>query len=619
MKKWWQGLKLNTKFTIIIAMLVWIPMVAFSFFFFRTMQKNLIQARNSSLSYEMKENYDRIVKNVESINMSLQFFANDQPLLDFLEAVKQNKEMDTNQLREFYREDIASLERLVNNNLYLYQVRVYAPSDTMQEMMPILYRQSRMERLPWAMQEESAWEGWHFDYEDTLFDSFVMDQSRKIMSYVKGLEAYGAGNIGTIEVAMRMDTMFPHLYDATQTQWCSFLDESGGLYLGNGDNEERKELLLAVLEEEKRQEEDGSFVTEWEVENSSARIRQITLNGRPLLVGILPVKELNGTWIQVYDLSGEMESIWNQRNLFIMIMLAFLLLLTLFINQVVKGVLSQFYNILFSIRKVQKGNLDVVIEAGDSGEMSELGEQINKMLARIRQLMEDNINREVLAKNAEIKALQNQINAHFIYNVLESIKMMAEIDEEYEISDAITKLGMLLRYSMRWVSGNVTVREELEYIRNYLALINLRFDYEIYLSENLPDVILMQEIPKMTLQPIVENAIHHGIEQMAEDTNIYIKGMVEGSDCIIEVTDAGNGMSGEKLEAVRRKIAGEVDTSPEKGHGIGLKNVQDRIRLSFGEPYGIEIASQPGCYTKVSMRIPLSCNGGLEKKDVQGE
>lgn len=220
--------------------------------------------------------------------------------------------------------------------------------------------------------------------------------------------------------------------------------------------------------------------------------------------------------------------------------------------------------------------------------------------------MEDNLKRELLAKNAEIKALQNQINAHFIYNVLESIKMMAEIEEKYDISDAITTFGKLLRYSMRWNSGNVTVEQEIDYIRNYLKLINLRFDYEIYLSLNIPDIIYQQQIPKMSLQPIVENAIYHGIEQMAEDTNIYIKGLIDGNDCMIEITDAGKGMSEEEVVQLYKKIAGEIETTGGSGNGIGLKNVQDRIRMSFGDAYGIEIASKLGCYTKIMVRIPLT-------------
>ena len=201
--------------------------------------------------------------------------------------------------------------------------------------------------------------------------------------------------------------------------------------------------------------------------------------------------------------------------------------------------------------------------------------------------------------------IQNQINAHFIYNVLESIKMMAEIDEKYEISDAITALGNLLRYSMRWTSGNVTVENELDYIKNYLALINLRFDYEIYLSLNMPEIMLKQEIPKMSLQPIVENAIYHGIEQMAEDTNIYIKGQIEDGDCIIEITDAGKGMSEEEVRLLTQKINGEIEANGGSGNGIGLKNVQDRMKVKFGNQYGISIASKIDCFTKIQVRIPM--------------
>ncbi len=258
-----------------------------------------------------------------------------------------------------------------------------------------------------------------------------------------------------------------------------------------------------------------------------------------------------------------------------------------------------------TIHKVQKGDLDVRVRVTNPDEIGELGQQINKMLGRITHLMEDNIKREILVKDSEIRALQNQINAHFIYNVLESIKMMAEVDEKYEISDAVTALGKLLRYSMKWVSKNVTVADEIDYIKNYLALINLRFDYEIYLSLNMPEQIYEQEIPKMSLQPIIENAIYHGIEELAEDTSIYMKGILYEDYCIIEITDSGRGMSDEETRRLQKKIQGEFETTGSSGNGIGLKNVQDRIKISFGNDYGISIASKIDCYTKVMVKIPL--------------
>ncbi len=324
-----------------------------------------------------------------------------------------------------------------------------------------------------------------------------------------------------------------------------------------------------------------------------------------MIAGFTAVKELSGTLVCAQDISGDVGKIRRMRNGFFLVMLLLIPFLAAGINVVVKTVLRQFYRIIDAIKRVQTGDLSVVIEDCGTDEMGELGSQVNKMLTEINHLMKEQIDKELLVKNSEIKALQNQINAHFIYNVLESIKMMAEIEEQYDISEAVTTLGKLLRYSMRWTAGTVTVAEEIEYIKNYLKLMNIRFDYEIYLSLNIPDRIYAQQIPKMSLQPIVENAIYHGIEQMAEDTNIYIKGLIEGNDCIIEITDAGRGMSEEEVARLYKKISGEIETTGGSGNGIGLKNVQDRIKMNFGEEYGIEIASKLGCYTKIMVRIPL--------------
>lgn len=395
--------------------------------------------------------------------------------------------------------------------------------------------------------------------------------------------------IGILEVAMEMETMFPGLYEQEDGMFSCFIDEKGKRYDGSG-SARAAELMDIILAQNEASENQEAYYTE--------------IDGEKLIVGYMPVKELNGMFVCAQTITGAVGEVFRMRDIFIVAMAALLVALAFLINRIVKGVLRKFYEIIASIREIQNGNLDVVIEDCGKDEMGELGVQINKMMERIRQLMEDNLRRELLAKDSEIRALQNQINAHFIYNVLESIKMMAEIEEKYEISDAITALGRLLRYSMKWVSGNVTVREEIEYIRNYLALINLRFDYEIFLSLNVSEEVMMQEIPKMSLQPIVENAIYHGIEQLAEDTTIYIKGSISGTDCAIEITDAGKGMTEEEVRKLYGRITGEISAGGGSGNGIGLKNVQDRIHMNFGEEYGIEIASRLGCYTKVIVRIP---------------
>ncbi len=588
--KKFQNQKLNIKFTFVIIIFTIVPIGVFAGILFYIMEKNVVDENLNYMEYTMQRNQDSIETNINSINMSTQFFLSDEALLEVLNRTKEGDVLTTEEWLKFKDINVSALERLVNNNPVLYGVRVYAANDNVQEMMPILYQESRMQKQEWA--EDGDYLGWHYNFNDNIFSSYTMRQNRKIISLVTPIIDSENGQIGTIEAAMTMENMFPSLYEGIEHEWSCFVTTDGESYFGDETSEGNEALLGRIL---------GEFSGE-----EGIQVSYIQTDGQNLIVTYLPVKELSGVLVCVKDITQNIKEVHDIRNIFVVVMLMLIGVLAFFINSIVQRLLKQFYEILRSIRKVQKGDLDVVIENCGKDEMGELGTQINKMLARIKQLMEDNLNREMLAKNSEIRALQNQINAHFIYNVLESIKMMAEIDEEYAISDAVTALGKLLRYSMKWVSGNVMVEQELEYIKNYMALINLRFDYEIYLSLNIPDIILKQEIPKMSLQPIVENAIYHGIEQMAEDTNIYIKGRMEGHDCVIEITDAGRGMTEEEVEQLRLKIAGEMDSSGGSGNGIGLKNVQDRIHIAFGEKYGIEIASKLGCYTKIMVRIPLT-------------
>lgn len=549
--------KLNIKFTSIIILFMVIPIGVLAGVLFYVMEQNAVQENMDYMEYTMQRNEDGIKTKIDSINMSTQFFLSDDSLLQMLNASAIGGEISTADWLDFKNNEVSALERLVNNNPLLYGVRVYAVNDSVQEMMPILYNASRMKKQEWSKQDKYV--GWNFDYTDNIFNSYTMNQNRKIISLVTPIIDSANGKVGVIESAMTMENMFPSLYEGIEDEWSFFYSDEGVTYFGQKEQTESSALLDDILKQRPTEDKIQTIYKK--------------LDGKKLVISYMQVRELSGTLICVKDITKNVHNVYFMRDVFVAVMLAFIILLAFFINRIVQHLLKQFYEILKSIRKVQKGDLDVVIENCGKDEMGELG---------------------------------TQINAHFIYNVLESIKMMAEIDEEYAISDAVTALGKLLRYSMKWVSGNVLVEQELEYIKNYMALINLRFDYEIYLSLNLPELVLKQEIPKMSLQPIVENAIYHGIEQMAEDTNIYIKGILDGDDCVIEITDAGKGMSEEEVEKLRLKIAGKIDSNGGSGNGIGLKNVQDRIHIAFGDQYGIEIASKLGCYTKIMVRIPIT-------------
>lgn len=585
-------MKLNWKFTVVIIAAVTIPIAIFAGILFYNLEQNTISENRSYMEYKMDKNAETMYTCMDSVNMSTQFFLSDEQLLEMLARDYSGDTVSTQELVDFQKSDIKNLERLVSNNPLLYSVRVYSRTDTIQEMMPILYRHNRMKNLDWTAEYEiSGTAGWKFGYADTTFSPLVSTQTKDLAGYVTPVVNYRLGIIGTIEAVVPMQNLFPGLYEKSAGEWGCFVTEHGYVYYGSNYTDEAG-LLQDKIWESVQQEADG--------ENT---VNYYKLGGRELIVTAYRENELGGTILGIKDITAEIQKVYDTRSWFIGGMIVLLIGVAFIINWIVQQMLRQFYEILQSMRAVEKGDLSVRIAAHSRDEMGELGSQLNKMLDRIQDIMEENISREVLVKNSEIRALQNQINAHFIYNVLESIKMMAEIDEEYEISDAITSLGRLLRYSMKWTSKNVLLKDELDYIHDYMMLINLRYDFTVTLSTNIPEELMQQEIPKMSLQPVVENAILHGIEPLGVDSTIYIKAWMEEGDCIIEISDAGQGMTDAELKILTDRLQGKVERAEGKG-GIGLKNVHDRIGLEFGPEYGLQIFTRTDCYTKVRIKLP---------------
>ncbi len=588
-KQRFDRVKLNTKFTCLTILITAIPIAFLAGILFYNMEKNVIDEHMRYMEYKTNQSESRVSTGMDSLSMTTQFFLADEQMKNILIGAKNGEELSTQELLKFQQTDIKNLERLVNNNPLLYSVRIYAENDQVQEMMPILYNNTRMYNMEWA--DKSDVTGWHFDYYDTSYSSLIVNQEDALAGLVTSIEDYQNGTLGVIEATMKMETMFPELYEEIDGEWSFLADTDGNLLYGSNQPEYAESIAPRIVE----------FI-ETDAERSNTIYRKI--GKEKYVISYLAIPNMGITFVEIQNITESVQYVYQMRTVFILMMILILIGLSFLINRIILKMLRQFYTILDTVYEVQEGKLSARIPIQSYDEMGELAGQINTMLERIERLMEENITREVLAKNSEIRALQNQINAHFIYNVLETIKMMAEIDEKYEISDAITSLGKLLRYSMRWASGNVQLEDELEYIRNYVALMNLRYDFKIFLSLQLPDMLMAQEIPKMSLQPIVENAILHGIEPLSEDTTIYIKGWMEEDVCIVEITDAGCGMTEEQLEKLRTKIAGKVDANGGKGNGIGLKNVQDRIQMAFGPEYGLTIASKEGCYTKIAIRLP---------------
>ena len=253
-----------------------------------------------------------------------------------------------------------------------------------------------------------------------------------------------------------------------------------------------------------------------------------------------------------------------------------------------------------SMKEVEKGNFentDVVIRS--RSEIDSLGNSFNLMTARIRQLMEQNVYEQEEKRKSELKALRSQINPHFLYNTLDSIIWMAEGGKNREVVRMTSALARLLRQSISNDNERIPLEKEVDYAGSYLTIQKMRYkdklEYEIEVDED----IKKEEIINLILQPLVENAIYHGIKYKGSKGLIRITGYGEKDKIILKVMDNGIGMDEETLKGIFDK-----SKASEGKNGVGVYNVQTRIGLYYGMEYGLHFESALGEGTTVTITIP---------------
>ena len=254
-----------------------------------------------------------------------------------------------------------------------------------------------------------------------------------------------------------------------------------------------------------------------------------------------------------------------------------------------------------SVKKLEEGNLDADIYMGGSYEIQHLGKSVQDMKYRIKGLMQDIVTEHEEKRKSEFDSLQAQINPHFLYNTLDIIVWQIENEKQSEAVHTVTALARFFRLSLGKGKNIVTVKAEIEHVKNYLMIQHMRFknkfDYEFDIEV---DVLELSSL-KLMLQPLVENAIYHGMEFMDGDGLIKIKAWREADELYLSVTDNGLGMTEEKVAMV---LAGKSNSGNGRGSGIGVKNVNERIKLYFGEDYGLKIDSEPDVGTTIIIHLP---------------
>jgi two-component system sensor histidine kinase YesM len=283
---------------------------------------------------------------------------------------------------------------------------------------------------------------------------------------------------------------------------------------------------------------------------------------------------------------------------------------------VIKNMLNRLVVVDKMMEKVQDGNFELKIEDdGKSDEITSIGKSFNVMVARLDDVLEEKVRNEQIQKDAEIKALQAQINPHFLYNTLETMRMQCEIEGNYSMSNCLATLGELFRYSIKWGTKEVEFELEWTNLKNYLYIMNMRyedvFECELICEDGLEDII----IPKMILQPLAENSFSHAFRKKMPPWKMKVVAKKEENFLVIIVEDDGSGIAKDELKHIQKCLAenreikeefmDKANGSANKHTSIGLSNVNRRINMICKEGSYMTIESEVGVGTKISIFVNL--------------
>ncbi len=454
-----------------------------------------------------------------------------------------------------------------------------------------LKRDAAPEESDWFQAAAQSMENLHFStpHVQNIFDDpdypyrWVVSLSRHVQ-----LTRDGATEGGVLLVDMSFSGIEQVCRDVT-------LGSGGYLYLIDGDGEliyhPRQQLIYTgLLAENNRaaaEYRDGSHQEKFQGQTRQVTVKTMGYTGWKL-VGVAP----GVSWFAASP----------QLPLFGLTLLLFSIFLMAFLNFLISARISDpILRLERSIRELDKGLANVKIEEGGCYEVQRLSHAVASMVSTMRHLMDDIIRQEGEKRRSELEVLQSQINPHFLYNTLDSVIWMTESGQRQEAIQMVTSLARLFRISLSRGKSIIPLADELEHARHYMNIQQIRFKNKFTTEiEARPGTEGLYTL-KLIIQPLLENAIYHGMASAEDDGVIRVTAYREGEDLLIDVEDNGLGM---RPEVASSLLDGERPEVRTKGSGIGVRNVHQRVGLTFGEGYGLAIFSEPDEGTLVRIRLP---------------
>lgn len=307
--------------------------------------------------------------------------------------------------------------------------------------------------------------------------------------------------------------------------------------------------------------------------------------------------------LTLYSLMPPTQLIENQRALIRSLQVIAILMIVIFAAVsmfVARGITRPLAKLTGTMHRIQSGETQLRVEPLGSSEIGELGSTFNQMLDQVETLLVQEYQMKLSLQQAQFDVLQAQINPHFLYNTLETMSSIAQLQGCMEVSALCESLANIFRYTLD-LRAFSTLEKELIHLKNYIYVMDVRMHGAIRYDFEADEALLACRLPRLTLQPLVENAIMHGVRGVKHEKIIRVRAVRDDGNLIITVEDNGAGMDAGPINA---RLEADARTELEKGHSIGLVNVNARIKMTYGDGFGVSVKSEPGQGTAVIVRLP---------------
>lgn len=595
MRRLYRNSRISKKLFLAFSVLIAIPAIAVSFLFIRIQESQLYKdamANGSSHVSQLEEqlrNRMAILENASSTALTQKAF------VDFIHS---DMKADGLRLVKFRQNQYEQMHNIIQSYDLVSQLSFYVDNPGLYEIWPEIYQYDRF--LPqdyWqTLREESG----------AAYRLFSLQDGNHTLSYYRLVRLQGQQQKRPtiMEIRSAHNDFFNNLLEEKEGHFLSIVmdgsSSSRRVYNASHDfalhsGEDLDEILSRVYGQLDVLQQNNPV--------------SVQVGGQTYYALYRYIAPLDAYVIDIASRQDLMKGPRSWYFLVVAIASCVLLMMMLLVSYMTRRIFRRLEMVLASMRKVRQGQLDAKIHTGlsenDPGdEIDYVAVSYNSMLDEIRHLMTQVVDKQLIAKNAQLHSLHSQINSHFLYNALESIRMHAEVEQKPVIAEALVSLGSLLRYSMQWHSDTVSLGDELANIQSYIRFINFMESRNFELRAELPPEILRYPIPKMCMQPIAENAVHHAAPP-GGSVNIEINVTAENNYMLIQIRDNGTGISPEKLSGLQEALEDDNENPiVASRNGLGLENVHKRLQLHYGKGFGLSIDSVPGAYTCVTIRLP---------------